>query len=638
MFEPKNRETYTSYLIPPLDYRLERAVAMTYSLDLETLMASILALVRADIKTNNDGRPQIQMLPAIKAVAHRLTVYCQKGKLRMGVRKPHPLYGALDEIVRNVAPPGESFFHPKIWVLKYVSSEPGEMKKGPLYRLLVSSRNISKTRTYFESIVCLEGRGGPSRTANQSLRNLLTHYGATDKGVPELAAELATVAFEAPSQQGTVEIFVQIGGEKHTALEKHLKIEKYERVAVISPFVQPNFLKKITAKKKWLVALEEQLELLPNEVVSSFAAFSVLDREPSEAELDQGVEASENGEQHLDVDQKAALCGLHAKIVVGERDKTTDIWIGSANATGVAWNGSNTEVMIVLRDVKYSVEKLVADFILRDPASKNAKDKPHRWIKRFKGPVSDARRAEIFAEQDLSWKIDAYIRWLCAQNWHVAVSPTATGLSGRISLQTVLAPFASDDIEILSTTVSILGSSASVKLAAICAGGADLLLTSIASASEFLQFHITLRSKHGLREEHKVSFLHKADTEFDRDARDRAIMDQEILTKGDFITCLRSLLAGYVPPDETESIPVDPLSPPPPGSEPVDEDKHQRQRTETTINWSGILEDLLRDVARDPAQFQTISKFIEVAPADKVAPEFLQLWTALRDAYLEAAA
>src|SRR4051812_21546948 len=139
----RNRLDYGEQLIPPTGYRLKRAVAATFSLDLNTLLSIPVALFYAQTLDWIEGGERVQLLEAIQRCPEVLRIYHQAGRIHVP-RHQNRLYGLLEDCVVGVTPKDvDSSFHPKVWLLRY------EPDLGPArYRLVVLSRNLTYDRSW----------------------------------------------------------------------------------------------------------------------------------------------------------------------------------------------------------------------------------------------------------------------------------------------------------------------------------------------------------------------------------------------------------------------------------------------------------------------------------------------------------
>ena len=90
MLHPKyDRIDYGEQLIPPDGYELVQAIGTTYSLDLEALMVLPVALFYAQTLDGNPEELRYDMLDAITRAADKITVYCQKGQIKVPQKYHH---------------------------------------------------------------------------------------------------------------------------------------------------------------------------------------------------------------------------------------------------------------------------------------------------------------------------------------------------------------------------------------------------------------------------------------------------------------------------------------------------------------------------------------------------------------------
>jgi len=153
-------------LIPPEGCRLDRAVAATYSLDLNTLLSIPVALFYSQTLEGKLRGERFQLLEAIQRTAGIVTVYCQHGQIHVPERY-NRLFAFMEQMIVPVKM-GNAFssFHPKVWVLRY---QPDDSRQPVIYRMLVLSRNLTYDRSW-DLAVALEGKvTSASRRDNRPL-------------------------------------------------------------------------------------------------------------------------------------------------------------------------------------------------------------------------------------------------------------------------------------------------------------------------------------------------------------------------------------------------------------------------------------------------------------------------------------
>ncbi|MFC7449694.1 hypothetical protein [Rhodococcus daqingensis] len=139
MLSPDTRVLLTDALQPPAGYRVDRVVTTTYSLDLTALLLAPLSFAARSGADNVDDADPIALLESIRRYIGSMTVFAQAGGLKLPARYRTVLSFAENAVVEVRAPQPGRLFHPKIWLLRFVSEEDG----GHLHRFLCSSRNLT---------------------------------------------------------------------------------------------------------------------------------------------------------------------------------------------------------------------------------------------------------------------------------------------------------------------------------------------------------------------------------------------------------------------------------------------------------------------------------------------------------------
>ncbi len=336
MLEPQTRAALTEQLAPPPGFELGHAVGTTFTLDLETALTVPLSFASHRL-TAADGN--LGILDAIRRAADRIDVFAQAGEISMRGRTD--LVAFLEQIVHPVSVP-RGLFHPKVWFLEYVRGDERA------YRFLCASRNLTDDRSW-DVIVRLDGvdavRAGTdagrvreARTRNAPLVDLLrrlpdlaVHPLAADRRarLSDLADAFATVDWELP--RDVDELSFHVLGVPGGALP-----ELYGRNAlIVSPFVEDAALSWLRAEVAGETHLVSRADTLDRLRPSSFGArlrTYVLDDAANLPDDDPGA---------------SRLSGLHAKVIIVDRQAGARILIGSANATTAA-RERNVEVMVGL--------------------------------------------------------------------------------------------------------------------------------------------------------------------------------------------------------------------------------------------------------------------------------------------------
>lgn len=343
MLHPKhNRIDYGDQLIPPPDYVLEYAIGTTYSLDLEALMILPVALFYSQKLDCSVDEMRYDMLHAITEASKKITVYYQKGQLKVP-QKYHHLMAYWENGIQSVTMPNHvSSFHPKVWVIRYEG-------KGltPKYRVLVTSRNLTFSRDWDMAFTTEGEVSDKEQPKNKPLVHFLQYLNTTgNKNIPEaFLNDLLKVKFDLPDKFDAFK-FVPIGipnietGKTYSNPITSPK-SRWEEMLIVSPFIDKTTLRTIyesTNKKPYLLSRKEELDAVEKETLNLFNCwqFSTFFQE---AEYFQELE--DDGTPPL-------AQSLHAKLFVAMQDRVAYWYLGSANCTEQA-QGRNVEFLIELK-------------------------------------------------------------------------------------------------------------------------------------------------------------------------------------------------------------------------------------------------------------------------------------------------
>ncbi len=356
MLRPLERRHLLEALRPPAGYDLERAIGTTYSLDLMTLLTVPLAFALFDWE-DEGGKPTadpLAILEAIRRYADRVHIFCQAG----GISVPKGnriLLNNLEDIVHEVtAPRKNGVFHPKIWVLRFLSPD----SSGPvMYRVLCLSRNLTFDRSW-DTLLSLEGELVERKNAyaaNHPLADFVAALpGMMLRGCPPslqqhitlMESELRRTKFATP--EGFTDLrFHAIGieGESRWKLAGRM-----DRILIVSPFLEAGLLKELTNVKydAMLVSRVDELNAMGKQDMQGFHKVYCLDPEADIEEVDNEDGADSEAEEGR---RDTPLQGLHAKLFVGDAGWNARLWTGSANATNAAFS-RNVEFMVELTGKK----------------------------------------------------------------------------------------------------------------------------------------------------------------------------------------------------------------------------------------------------------------------------------------------
>ncbi|MCV2890664.1 phospholipase D family protein [Ruegeria aquimaris] len=343
--DPENRALYGEILRPPAGCEVDAAVATTYTLDFETALVvpATLAFHAAETRAQTLDTP-LALLEGLERLASRIAIFCEAGRIRAMPKEGNRLTALLEETVTEVLAPEGGAFHPKLWLLRFrpVTGE------GPArLRLALLSRNLT-TDTSWDMSLCLDGAVGEANiNGNAPLVTLLTELPNLASGRPtptrvktmvaSLATDLARAEWEYPENIRKICFAVNgLGG-------KVWKPRVGRTLGIVSPFVTDGALSALSARvlpeNAILLGRSEEMALLKPETLARFEQCLTLDE----------MAETEDGEETEDAQGPVPAHGLHAKVFLTENHSSTEITIGSGNATTAALiDGSNVEVFATL--------------------------------------------------------------------------------------------------------------------------------------------------------------------------------------------------------------------------------------------------------------------------------------------------
>ena len=350
--DPAQRALYVDILRAPAGFRLDAAVATTYSLDFETALVipAALAFHAAEERREALGTP-LALLDGLERMARRITIFCEAGRIHGRPSGANRLTALLEDTVTEVLAPraleksGHGAFHPKLWALRFAPMDGvGDMQ----IRLAILSRNLT-TDASWDLSLCLDGAPQEAPLAdNAPLRDLIAALPDLSVGRPtpqvvrdmcvSLAEDVARTRWTLP--EGVDMARFATGGISDSDWLPPVG----KRLGVISPFLSAEALQTLTAgiskSDAVLLSRSEELDSIGQTTLDRFGEVRVLDEM---AELEDGEDPPE------DAAPAAPARGLHAKAFVTEAEGRTTITMGSGNATTAALiDRRNVEVFAML--------------------------------------------------------------------------------------------------------------------------------------------------------------------------------------------------------------------------------------------------------------------------------------------------
>jgi hypothetical protein len=342
-------------LRPGPDESVELALLASYSADLGSIGATLLALVGKDTDAGR-GSPS-DFADAVEHLRGKVRIVIQRGRLAK-MRKTPRIAVVLDQFVREVPfDEAKHSWHPKAALIR-VRSADGRVG----WRLWIGSRNLTECVNRDIGLLLVSGEKGAAPIPGVSELAHALAARAELKGLrpAELAVSIATVAWRAPAGV-RVERFRWSAG----MADQEVPVPPLgaDEIVVVSPFIDKNFLALQAppgAKGSHRVLLTTMREI--ERIGPSLPAFDELlaldapdypvgDLEPQAQSAMSEVENGQANEEEEEVYR-----GLHAKLLFMRSGRKRRLWLGSANATMRAWTGRNAEVMAEMR-ISEAVEK-----------------------------------------------------------------------------------------------------------------------------------------------------------------------------------------------------------------------------------------------------------------------------------------
>lgn len=439
MLEPQTRAALTDQLAPPPGFTLSHGVGTTFTLDLATALSIPLSFASRRV-VREDG--SLGVLDAVRRAADRLDIFAQAGELRMGT--PSALIAFLEQSIHQV-PATRGLFHPKVWFLEYRANGGDTLR----YRFLCASRNLTGDRSWdviarFDGAPAATGsrreaiaRNRPLVSLLKALPGLAVHPLAPERltRLTEFTNRWRTVEFELPGETRNLTFHV-FGIDARPTLNL-----SGARALIISPFVTGDGLAALRREihgPTHLLSRPETLDHLAPSSLDQRLRTYVLDAAASFPDDTDDDRASGAVSTHP---ADRLLSGLHAKVIVVDRQDGAHVLLGSANATGAALR-SNVEVMVELTapgprfGVRATIDALgalIEPFQTRggvelDP-SEEAEHALESHLRRFAGvPVTmrlvdaDPYGLEVWSERDPAVDVAIDLRW------HLITRPDIGGL------------------------------------------------------------------------------------------------------------------------------------------------------------------------------------------------------------------
>ncbi len=434
MFDPKsNRLIYGDILTPPPGYTLGAAICTTYSLDLEALVSSLVALGLNEATDTELLKSPVNTLHAIERVSRKVVVFCEAGQTRIP-RNSSPLLLLLEKMISPVVlpdPKGKTnypSFHPKTWTIRYDSPD-----DKPVFRFIVMSRNLTFDRSWDVSLV-LEGKEEPGgRRKIKPLLDFVSFLRNTinikdpDRAlkrsiINEMFESLQDVRFRACENDKPFRDFdilpLGIGDGAYDMFRDDLFNIDYGHgihdIVTVSPFISKSIIKRLDSEnkvlkngsKRILITRRSELAKLKGSLHNTDVYVM------KDTIVDGENEISEDG-----VSDAVSLQDIHAKVYLSVKNSDVRLCLGSMNASERGL-GYNVEMMVRLFTTPHYLSR--SSFI-KDIMGEDLEDKGNPFMRIDLDSLQDE-------EPEKSSSSSQELKRLLRMRLTAEVRTTATGL------------------------------------------------------------------------------------------------------------------------------------------------------------------------------------------------------------------
>ncbi|MER8840876.1 phospholipase D family protein [Mesorhizobium sp. M0913] len=556
-------------------------MAATYSASLDTILSLPAAML-----VDGSGGPKRQAgiftaadLAALKRICGRTAIFCQGAAIHPAELIPPAIIEA-EEMVHEVSAPNGGSFHPKVWVMRFKHAESGRL----LLRMGIMSRNLTGDASWDAGIVLNSTVAAAAPTTNDlgALLRLLPgrcHRPLDAKRralLLELAKEVETAKWKMPAGIGAP-AFHLIGGQSGRAWVQ----PQSERLAIISPFLTPGAIKKLTQSAKARPVLVSR----PLALEHCWPAIS--------GKFDRHMVLAPPG----DVTDAPRANGVHAKILLWENRSKVRMALGSMNATSAAISGRNVEFMVSF-DCTKAIGPAGIDTLLERSSLGSV-------LEDFEPEPGGEPLSEPFDDRPARY-------YLLAAQLHLACVFEECGWAISLVPKSPHADIATLLPSLRFRPATLAGARAGACAAALAAGEAARLpgTLELAEITGFTVFEAD-------GPDGPIAFVLNLEVRgVDEGARRHAALKALLSSNRMFSDFLRTLLGDFQALDAVADTS---------GAEGL------------SIGWkpgqSGLLEMLIRCAADDPARFTSIKETLQAFGPDELEavapPGFLKIWSAI---------
>lgn len=394
-----DRVDYGSLLIEDIEYELEHAVCLTYSLDMEALLGIPLCLgMRGEMTSSQRSNP-LYVLEAIRRTGKKLSVFCNAGCIKVP-KSESRLFALMEDCIHEVRMPNFKYnFHPKIWVVQYRNT----VDNRTLMKVIVMSRNLTFDQSMDMAVEMAGFVGEKQNTKNQPLADMLQFVSQFDdkkNSMNEVIKNLMHVEefelldcfddykFHSFGVYGKSENGIKKITSKGSFKSADSLFKNCDSLMIVSPFLTESTVLNILqgTERKCLITRETSVTKGIYDAFNHNSDDGIWVVDPVFSSND----ALEDNESYGFADRD-----IHAKVYYTEKDGKHKLYIGSLNASYNAFN-NNVEFLLELSYKSYhsSYWSVKNDFIPE-------KESPFLKMLSFNEKASDNDAGEVDFREEI---------------------------------------------------------------------------------------------------------------------------------------------------------------------------------------------------------------------------------------------
>ena len=394
-----DRVDYGSLLIEDIEYELEHAVCLTYSLDMEALLGIPLCLGMRGEMTSSQRNNPLYVLEAIRRTGKKLSVFCNAGCIKVP-KSESRLFALMEDCIHEVRMPNFKYnFHPKIWVVQYRNT----VDNRTLMKVIVMSRNLTFDQSMDMAVEMAGFVGEKQNAKNQPLADILQFVSQFDdkkNSMNEVIKNLMHVEefelldcfddykFHSFGVYGKSENGIKKITSKGSVKSADSLFKNCDSLMIVSPFLTESTVLNILqgTARKCLITRETSVTKGIYDAFNHNSDDGIWVVDPVFSSND----ALEDNESYGFADRD-----IHAKVYYTEKDGKHKLYIGSLNASYNAFN-NNVEFLLELSYKSYhsSYWSVKNDFIPE-------KESPFLKMLSFNEKASDNDAGEVDFREEI---------------------------------------------------------------------------------------------------------------------------------------------------------------------------------------------------------------------------------------------